>query len=295
MSMCRVFTCVVGRVWLVWPVHSLSKTLLAFDLLHFVLQGQICLLLHVALTFAFQCIKKQRHHVVNKGQSSQSDGSPSSHVQMLELDHKKAEHQRIDAFELCCWRKLLRVLWIVRSNQSILNEINPERSLEGLMLKLKFQYFGHLIWRADSLVKTLILGMIEDKRRRRWQRMEMVRWHHQLNGHEFEHTLGDRRGQMSLPCYCPWVTRNQTQLSNWTTTLRPVIVSRHWYLNRSDPPTPFILRNVYAIAETIVFTSCKPSMYVNPEYHLLEGSGKVICKVANSNSIIPFSQKICEY
>ena len=85
---------------------------------------------------------------------------------------KKAESQRINAFKLRCWRRLLRVSWTARrSNQSILKEINPEYSLEGLMLK--FQYFGHLMWRADSLEKTLMLGKIEDKRRRGQQRM---RW-----------------------------------------------------------------------------------------------------------------------
>ena len=87
---------------------------------------------------------------------------------------KKAECQRIDPFELWCWRKLLRVPWTARrSNQSILKEINPEYSLEGLMLKLKLQYFGHLIGRADSLEKTLMLGKIEGRRRRGQQRM---RW-----------------------------------------------------------------------------------------------------------------------
>ena len=87
---------------------------------------------------------------------------------------KKAEHRRIDAFELWCWRRLLRVPWTARkSNQSILKEISPECSLEGLMLKLKLQYFGHLMRRADSLEKTLILGKIEGRRRRGWQRM---RW-----------------------------------------------------------------------------------------------------------------------
>ena len=80
---------------------------------------------------------------------------------------KKAEHQRIDAFELWCWRRLLRVPWTARkSNQSILKEISPEYSLEGLMLKLKLQYFGHLMRRADSLEKTLMLGQIEGRRRR---------------------------------------------------------------------------------------------------------------------------------
>ena len=87
---------------------------------------------------------------------------------------KKAEHWRIDAFELCCWRRLLRVPWTARrSNQSILKEISPGCSLEGLMLKLKLQYFGRLMWRADSLEKTLMLGKIESRRRRGWQR---IRW-----------------------------------------------------------------------------------------------------------------------
>ena len=87
---------------------------------------------------------------------------------------KKTEHQRIDAFELWCWRRLLRVPWTARrSNQSILKEISPGRSLEGLMLKLKFQYFGHLIQRADSLEKTLMLGKIKGRRRRGRRRM---RW-----------------------------------------------------------------------------------------------------------------------
>ena len=92
---------------------------------------------------------------------------------------KKAEHQRIDAFELWCWRRLLRVPWTARRpNQSILKEISPEYSSEGLMLKLKLQYFGHMMQRTDSFEKTLMLGkMTED---------EMVGWYHQLNGHEFE-------------------------------------------------------------------------------------------------------------
>ena len=101
---------------------------------------------------------------------------------------KKAECQGIDAFELWCWRRLLVVpctAW--RSNQSILKEISPGCSLEGLMLKLKLQYFGHLMQRADSFEKTLMLGKIEGRRRRGQQRMRWLGgWHHQLNGHEFE-------------------------------------------------------------------------------------------------------------
>ena len=96
---------------------------------------------------------------------------------------KKAEHQRIDAFELWCWRRLLRVPWTARrSNQSILKETSPACSLEGLMLKLKLQYSGHLMQRVDSLEKTLMLGGIGGRRRRGRQRM---RWHHRLDGHEF--------------------------------------------------------------------------------------------------------------
>ena len=93
---------------------------------------------------------------------------------------KKAERRRIDAFELWCWRRLLRVLWTARrSNQSILEEVSPGCSLEGLMLKLKLQYFGHLMRRADSLEKTLMLGGIGGRRRRGWQRM---RWLHGITG-----------------------------------------------------------------------------------------------------------------
>ena len=122
-----------------------------------------------------QHIKRQRCHFADKGSYSQSYGFSSSHVQMWVLDHKKkkAECQRTDVFDLCWWR-LLRVPWTARrSSQSILKEINPEYSLEGLMLKLKLQHSGHLRRRADSLEKTLMLGKIEGRRRRRWQRM---RW-----------------------------------------------------------------------------------------------------------------------
>ena len=88
---------------------------------------------------------------------------------------KKAECWRIDAFELCCWRRLLRVPWTVRrSNQSILKEISPQYSLVGLTLKMKLQFFGHLLWRTDSFEKTLMLGKIESRRRRGWQRMNWL-------------------------------------------------------------------------------------------------------------------------
>ena len=90
-----------------------------------------------------------------------------------------------------------------QTSQSILREINPEYSLEGLMLKLKLQYFGHLMWRANSLEKTLMLGKIEG-RRRRGRQDEMVGWHHQLNGHECEQALGDSERQGNLGCCSPW-------------------------------------------------------------------------------------------
>ena len=99
---------------------------------------------------------------------------------------KKAEHRRIDAFELWCWRRLLRVSWAARrSNQSILKEISPGCSLEGLMLKLKLQYFSHLMQRVDSLEKTLMLGKIEGKRRRGRQRMRWQDVITDFDGHEF--------------------------------------------------------------------------------------------------------------
>ena len=114
---------------------------------------------------------------------------------------KKAECSQIDGFKLWCWRRLLRVPWTARrSNKSILKEINPEYSLEELMLKLKLQYFGHLMQRADSLEKTLMLGKIEGRRRGTTED-EMVGWHHRLNEHEFEQTPGDSEGQGSL-VYC---------------------------------------------------------------------------------------------
>ena len=123
-------------------------------------------------------IKKQRHYFANKGLSSQGCGFFSSHESRRESwTMKEAECQRIDAFELWCWRRLLRVPWTARrSNQSILKEISPGCSLEGLMLKLKLQYFGHLLWRTDSLEKTLMWEKTEGRRKRRQQKM---RW---LNG-----------------------------------------------------------------------------------------------------------------
>ena len=110
--------------------------------------------------------------IADKGPSSQSSGFPVVMYGFESWTIKKAEHRRIDAFELWCWRRLLRVPWTTRrSNQSILKEIIPEYSMEGLFSKLKLQYFGHLMQRADSLEKTLMLGKTEGKSRRGQQRM----------------------------------------------------------------------------------------------------------------------------
>ena len=131
---------------------------------------------------------------------------------------KKAERQKIAAFELWCWRRLLRVSWTARrSNQSILKETSPGCSLEGLMLKLKLQYFGHLMQRVDSLEKTMMLGGIGGRRRRGWQRMNMAGWHHWLDGRESEWTPGVGDGQGGLAC-CDSRGRQEsdtTERLNW--------------------------------------------------------------------------------
>ena len=129
---------------------------------------------------------------------------------------KKAECQRTDAFELWCWRRLLRVPWNARRcNQSILKEVSRGCSLEGLMLKLKLQYFGHLMW------KKWLIGKAPDSGKDWGQEKgtmedEMVGWYHRLDGHAIEQVLGFGNGQGSLVCCSPWVARSRTQPSDWT-------------------------------------------------------------------------------
>ena len=150
---------------------------------------------------------------------------------------KKAECQRIDTFELWCWRRLLRVPWTARrSNQSVLKEISPDFSLEGLMLKLKLQHFGHLMWRTDSFEKILILGKIEGRRRRGQQRM---RWLDGITdyGHEFEQALGVGDGHGGLVCWSPWCGR----------------VRHNWQLNNNDGCYWKKHENLYDISQNICF------------------------------------------
>ena len=131
---------------------------------------------------------------------------------------KKADHRRIDAFELWCWRRLLRVPWTARrSNQSILKEIGPECSLKGLMLKLKLQYFGHLLWRANSFEKTLMLGGIGGRRRRGQQRMRWLDGITDSMDVESQWTPGVGDGQGGLACCDSWGRKESdtTERLNW--------------------------------------------------------------------------------
>ena len=160
-----------------------------------------------------QHIKKQRHYFADKGPSSQSYGFSSSHSWTI----RKAENWKIDAFEVKYWRKLLRVPWTGKwFNQSILKEISPEYSLEGLMLRLNLQYFGHL---CKELTHWKNLDAGQDWRQEKGMiRDEMVGWHHWLDGHESEQAPGVSEGQGSLACCSPWCFKelDTTEQLNYT-------------------------------------------------------------------------------
>ena len=164
-----------------------------------------------------QYFKKQRHHFANKGTYSQSYGFSSSHVWMWELDHKEGWMMNY-AFKLWYWRRLLRVPWTARrSNQSILKEMGPEYLLKGLMLKLKLQYFDHLMQRTDSLERDPDAGKDWRQEEKGTTEDEMVGWHHWLDRHEFEWTPGVGDAQGGLVCYSPCGCKesDMTEKLNW--------------------------------------------------------------------------------
>ena len=166
-----------------------------------------------------QCVEKQRHNSDDKGPYWQGFGLPSGHIQMWELHCKKAECQRIDAFELLCWRRLLKVPWSARSNQSILREIKPEYSLEGLILNMKLQYFGHQMQTDDSLEKSLMLGKTEGRRRRGCQRMRRLDGITDAMNMNLGKLQETAKGREAWRAAVHGVAKTRTWLGDWTTAI----------------------------------------------------------------------------
>ena len=163
-----------------------------------------------------QHIRKQRHYFANKVHLVKTMVFPVVMYGCESWTIKKVEHWRIDAFELRCWRRPLRVPWTARrSNQSFLNEISPEYSLERLMLKLKLQYLGHLMQRA-VIGKDPDVGKDWGQEEKGTTENEMVGRHHWLNGHELGWTPGVVDGQGGLECLRSWGPKSRTRLSGWT-------------------------------------------------------------------------------
>ena len=168
-----------------------------------------------------QHIKKQRHYFANKGPSSQSYGFSSNHVWMWDLDYKESWEPKNWCFWTVVLEKTLESPLDYKEIQSILKEISPEYSLKGLMLKLKLQYFDHLLWRTDSFEKNPDAGKDWRQEDKCVTEDKMVGWHHWFNGHVFEQSLGVGDGQGSLICWSSWSHKVvcMTEL-NWTCILR---------------------------------------------------------------------------
>ena len=197
-----------------------------------------------------QHIKKQRHYFAKKVHLVKAMVFPVVMYGCESWTIKKAEHQRNDAFELWCWRRLLRVPWTARKfNQSILKEISPEYSLEGLMLKLKLQYFGHLMWRPDSSEKTLMLGKIQGRRRRGQQRMSL------LDGitDSMEMSLSKLQELvMDRETWCAavhGVTKSWTQHSDWTEKLKTFFTNEEITYHHNNVSKNECIFNIHIVTE----------------------------------------------